>query len=100
MKLLIIFLLNDGNSVCYSRQLEPSASVAQAVADAAKDPEVAAQLSNITKAIRILGSTVFVDDREKILWMMGIKDEGHPVLPSHVPIVRETHLKGSTVSVS
>lgn len=71
MKFHLIFLLNDDTLVTKNYDLPPNASLASKLTDIAKDNAVAKILPKVHKAIRILDKEVFVDDRERILWLMG-----------------------------
>ena len=78
MKFHLIFLLNDETLVTKNYDLPTNASLASKLTEIAQDDAVAKILPKVVKAIRILDKEVFVDNRERILWLMGCS----PVEPS------------------
>lgn len=71
-KLNLVLILNDNSVVCHAVDLHPHESVAHALAAAAVDKDIAPHVDNVKTAIRVLNGEVFVDDRDKALYLMGV----------------------------
>lgn len=71
MKFHLIFLLNDDSVVTREYDIPAHGSVAKKLLDIPKEDAVAKILPQVTKAVRILDHEVFVDNRERIMWLMG-----------------------------
>lgn len=78
MKFHLILLLKDDSLLTLDYEVTSSTSIAKLLTEAAKNDTVAKALPNIVKAIRIVDKEVFVDNRERILWLMGCS----PVVPA------------------
>jgi hypothetical protein len=75
LTLHVILMFADHSILTRTMAVPASGSLSEGIVAMGKEPEVSDKMDGLVRAIRILDSEVFVDDREQFLWLAGYRPD-------------------------